>query len=65
MLIATPENPCVCGNRDYQTFWCERCKRPEDSQRKDNGFCVPMNCTIINPNWIINLFKALKEPPKE
>jgi hypothetical protein len=61
-MIATHENPCVCGNEDYAAFWCYRCKREADVVRSDGeGFLLPPNVCVTNPQWITNFIRSQNE----
>ncbi len=51
-MIATSANPCECGNTDYQAFWCDNCKRPEDEFRISIKFKINYDAYILDDAWI-------------
>jgi len=60
-MIAKPDNPCVCGNRDYSVLWCKDCKRPEDEILETTPLTTPFIRVIANQEWLNNLRKMVEE----
>lgn len=50
--IATPDNPCSCGNIDYWVFWCDECKRPEDCLRESASVLGSMQTSITSDRFV-------------
>lgn len=60
-MMATGENPCICGNKDYTVFFCDRCKYPDQEMKDALPVRLPSRSCIINTEWIRNLFAHWKE----